>query len=292
MATPSAEVSIDEELVRQLIADQQPALARLTVRIVGEGWDNVVARLGDDLCVRLPRRRAAADLIANEQRWLPVLAESLPLPIPVPVFAGRPSAVYPFEWSICPWFDGAPTADVPFDDPGEAAVALGAFIAALHRPAPADAPENPFRGVHLRERADAVEQRVESLRARVPADTVLATWNSLRSTPEHSGPPVWLHGDLHPSNMVTRDGRLAAIIDFGDITSGDPATDLAAAWMMFGVDDRATFRTTAAVGDDTWRRAAGWALNLSLAYLTGDDSTSMPAIGQRALHAVLEEFAH
>ena len=62
--------------------------------------------------------------------------------------------------------------------------------------------------------------------------------------------------------------------------------------MMFGVDDRATFRTTAAVGDDTWRRAAGWALNLSLAYLTGDDSTSMPAIGQRALHAVLEEFAH
>ena len=101
---------------------------------------------------------------------------------------------------------------------------------------------------------------------------------------------VWLHGDLHPSNMLTHNGRLTAIIDFGDITSGDPATDLAVAWMMFGPVERALFRDEALIDDDTWRRAAGWALNLSLAYLTGDDTTSMPAIGRHTLDAVLTEF--
>ncbi len=290
MATPSAEVAIDEELIRTLVAEQQPTLAHLPARIVGEGWDNVVARLGDDLSVRLPRRQAAADLVTNEQRWLSTLAGSLPLPIPVPVFAGHPSADFPFAWSICPWFTGDATSEVPPDDPREAAITLGRFVAALHRPAPADAPLNPFRGVHLRERADAVEHRVSTLGDHIPTDAVLAAWSALRATPEHDGQPVWLHGDLHPSNMVTRDGRLAAIIDFGDLTSGDPATDLAAAWMMFAAPERAVFRATAGVDDDTWRRGAGWALNLSLAYLTGDDTTSMPAIGRVTLAAVLDEF--
>jgi aminoglycoside phosphotransferase (APT) family kinase protein len=124
----------------------------------------------------------------------------------------------------------------------------------------------------------------------VPAETVIRVWDDLRSTPEWAGPPLWLHGDLHPSNMLTNCGRLSAVIDFGDITSGDPATDLALGWMMFEPRERAAFREAAAIDDDTWRRAAGWALNLSLAYLTADDTTSMPAIGRRTLSAVLAEF--
>ncbi|HEX3089775.1 MAG TPA: phosphotransferase, partial [Ilumatobacteraceae bacterium] len=145
--------------------------------------------------------------------------------------------------------------------------------------------------VHLRERAEAVEQRVELLHLEVAADRVLSAWNDLRSTPEWAGSTRWLHGDLHPSNMLTCDGRLSAIIDFGDITSGDPATDLALAWMMFEQRERAVFREAAAIDDDTWRRAAGWALNLSLAYMTADDTTSMPSIGRVTLAAVLDEFS-
>jgi aminoglycoside phosphotransferase (APT) family kinase protein len=102
---------------------------------------------------------------------------------------------------------------------------------------------------------------------------------------------LWLHGDLHPSNMLTLDGRLSAIIDFGDITAGDPATDLAVAWMLFENAERDRFRSTIGVDEATWRRAAGWALSLSLAYLTGDDTSSMPDIGRRTLSQVIGEFA-
>jgi aminoglycoside phosphotransferase (APT) family kinase protein len=290
MATPSAEVEIDEPLVRSLLVEQQPELADLPMRFVGEGWDNVVVQLGADLMVRLPRRAAAAQLVLNEQRWLPSLAPNLPLPVPTPIFAGVPGGRYPWSWSICPWLPGESAAVAPPADPHAAALTLAAFVVALHQPAPYDAPGNPFRGVHLQRRAEAVQQRTQSLRDVIPAEQVIAVWDELRSTSQWSGSPMWLHGDLHPSNMLTYVGRLSAIIDFGDITSGDPATDLAVAWMMFEPRDREEFRRAAAIDDDTWRRAAGWALNLSLAYLTGDDSTSMPAIGRATLSAVLAEF--
>jgi aminoglycoside phosphotransferase (APT) family kinase protein len=286
MATPAAEVDIDEALVRSLLLEQQPALATLPVRVVANGWDNVVVQLGDAFMVRLPRREAAANLILNEQRWLPMLAPSLPLPIPAPVYCGVPSAIYPWAWSICPWLPGDDAAAAPPTDQRAAALSLAEFVVALHTPAPADAPENPYRGVHLRERAEAVAQRAETL----GRGDVLPLWEDLRSTPEWSHAAVWLHGDLHPSNMLTDNGQISAVIDFGDITSGDPATDLALAWMMFDADHRSLFRQAAAIDEPTWRRAAGWALNLSLAYMTGDDSTSMPAIGRATLAEVLAEF--
>jgi aminoglycoside phosphotransferase (APT) family kinase protein len=290
MATPAAELEIDEPLMRSLLAEQQPALADLPLRIVGNGWDNVVVQLGAELIMRLPRRQAAAQLVLNEQRWLPELAPSLPLPIPSPVFAGRPGRQYAWPWSICRWLPGDAASVVAPVDPHRTAVILAGFVNSLHQPAPPEAPANPFRGVHLRERADAVHQRTQALSDVVPAETVIRVWDDLRSTPEWAGPPLWLHGDLHPSNMLTDRGRLSAVIDFGDITSGDPATDLALGWMMFEPRERAVFREAAAINDDTWRRAAGWALNLSLAYLTADDTTSMPAIGRRTLSAVLAEF--
>ena len=290
MATPAAEIGIDEPLVRSLLVEQQPDLSDLSIRTVANGWDNVVMQLGTDLMVRLPRRQASAQLLLNEQRWLPQLAPRLPLPIPAPVFAGKPSAGYPWAWSICPWLPGDAASHSPPADPHDAALVLAAFIVALHKPAPADAPENPFRGVHLRQRAEAVQTRAESLGDVVATERIVAVWDDLRSTPEWVGPALWLHGDLHPSNMLTDHGRLSAIIDFGDITSGDPATDLALEWMLFEPGERDVFREAAAIDDDTWRRAPGWALNLSLAYLTGDDATSMPSIGRTTLTAVLTEF--
>jgi aminoglycoside phosphotransferase (APT) family kinase protein len=290
VASPPAEVEIDEPLVRSLLSEQQPALADLPMRFVGNGWDNVVVQLGTDLMVRLPRRAAAAQLVVNEQRWLSTLAPGLPLPIPTPIFAGVPGGRFPWSWSICPWLPGESTAVAPPADSHQAALTLAAFVVALHQPAPSDAPGNPFRGVHLQQRAEAVQQRVQSLRDVIPAEQVIAVWDELRSTPPWTEPPLWLHGDLHPSNMLTYEGLLSAIIDFGDITSGDPATDLAVAWMMFEPRDREVFKRAADIDDDTWQRAAGWALNLSLAYLTGDDTTSMPAIGRATLSAVLAEF--
>ena len=290
MATPGAEIRIDVALVAMLLREQQPQLSEAPVRLVGNGWDNAIVRVGDDLVARLPRRAASAALILHEQRWLPVLAPMLPLPIPVPVFVGAPSAAFPWHWSLSPWLPGSSAAERPPRDAEQTATVLAAFVRALHRPAPIDAPENPFRGVALQRRAEAVDTRLTLLGDVVDAAAASRVWNDLAATPRWDGEPMWLHGDLHPSNMLTTDGELSAVINFGDVTAGDPATDLALAWMMFDRANRDLFRTTAQVDDLTWRRAAGWALNLSLAYLTGDDSTSMPRIGRRTLTEVLHEF--
>lgn len=290
MGTPAADIHVDEPLVTALLAAQCPELAALPVRIVGNGWDNTIARVGDDWMVRVPRREAAAALLFNEQTWLPLLAPSLPLPVPVPWFCGVPDDAFPWAWSVCRWLPGRTAAEAPPADPAETARTLAGFIAALHQPAPPDAPLNPFRGVALAERAAAVQARVAALGDAVDAPRVLRVWAELQATPAWGGPPLWLHGDLHPSNMLTLDGRLSAVIDFGDLCAGDPATDLAVAWMMFAAPERTLFRSLAGIDDDTWRRAGGWALNLSLAYLTGDDSTSMPAIGRHTLAAVLTEL--
>ena len=287
---PAAEIDIDERLVAALLDEQCRELADLPVRIVDNGWDNTIARAGEEWSVRLPRRSASAVLIEHEQRWLPQLAPSLPLTVPVPWFAGRASDLFPWAWSVCRWLPGESATTAPPTDRVAAARTLAGFVVALHHPAPAEAPTNPYRGVALQARADAVRQRASLLDDVIDSPRVLAVWDVLHATPSWDGPALWLHGDLHPSNMLTVDGQISAIIDFGDLTSGDPATDLAIAWMMFPPVERDVFRAAAAIDDDTWHRAAGWALNLSLAYLTGDDDTSMPAIGRATLAEVLTEF--
>ena len=290
MATPSADIHIDEALVLGLLHEQAPELAALPIRVVANGWDNAVVRIGDEWVARLPRRAVAASLIEHEQRWLPLLAPRLPLAVPVPIVCGAPTEQYPWPWTVARWLPGDAAADAPPTDQQHTVETLAGFVRALHEEAPDDAPANPFRGVALQARADAVAQRAQSLAGVIDRDHTLSVWASLSAAPRWDGPPLWLHGDLHPSNMLTFEGRLSAVIDFGDLTSGDPATDLALAWMMFDAEHRTMFRTLAAIDDDTWRRAAGWALNLSLAYLTGDDASSMPGIGRHTLAAVLGEF--
>ena len=160
---PAAEVAIDSTLVRRLLATQHPDLAHLEPIELASGWDNVLFRLGPALTVRLPRRQLAATLVEHEQRWLPELADRLPLPVPTPVRFGRPTGFYPWSWSILPWFDGGPAGADPDLDGSTAARQLGDFLAALHRPAPADAPVNPFRGGPLAERDQILRQRVDAL---------------------------------------------------------------------------------------------------------------------------------
>src|SRR5260370_623550 len=101
---PPAEVSVSADLVRRLLAAQQPDLAHLPITVMANGWDNLICHLGSDLLVRLPRRAMAADLVVHEIRWLPVLAPRLPLPVPVPVRAGRrcgctATCIRPTSWS-------------------------------------------------------------------------------------------------------------------------------------------------------------------------------------------------
>jgi aminoglycoside phosphotransferase (APT) family kinase protein len=294
---PDADIDISPSLVRALLEDQHPDLAHLTLVDVGHGWDNKIFRLGYSLAVRLPRRSASAGLVATEQRWLPELAPRLPLPIPAPVRIGVPACGYPWSWSIVPWLVGEPAALAHAYDPDAVAGDIGAFVRALHQPAPGDAPLNPFRGVPLAHRTHVVRDRVAQLGALVEGREALALWERALSAGAYSGPAVWLHGDLHPANLLVNDGLLSAVIDFGDLTAGDPATDLAIAWMLLPPRSRSVFRTAArdpsgAVDDGTWMRARGWALLIGLAFLTSSrDSALMERLGRSTVEAVLADIA-
>jgi aminoglycoside phosphotransferase (APT) family kinase protein len=288
---PAAELTVDADLVRALLRDQHPDLAALELREVASGWDNVVFRLGDELAVRVPRRRLGAELIQSELRWLPELAPRLPLPVPVPVRVGRPGTGYPWSWSVVAWMDGADAATDPPRDPLDAARVLGAFLSALHQPAPPGAPANGFRGGPLADRDEIMRRDLGRLPADVDADRALAEWEAALALDPYDGPPVWLHGDLHPANLVVHEGRLAGVVDFGDLTAGDPATDLLVAWSLLPFDAHPIFRAAAGGADDaTWRRARGWALTHAVACLASSaDHVKIAGFSRRGLAAVLAD---
>lgn len=286
---PAAEVDVDPGLVRRLLAAQHPDLAGRDITVLANGWDNFICRLGDDLLVRLPRRELGARLVLNEQQWLPVLAPRLPLAVPAPVRTGQPGEGYPWSWSITRYLRGQVAARTPPADPDHAAATMGRFLAALHQPAPAEAPANPVRGVPLALRDEIVNRNIAILGDQIDQRLTAEMWARARDTQPWDGPPLWLHGDLHPANILVHDGALSAVIDFGDITAGDPATDLSVAWMLFpDPAHRSVFwNGYGKAGDQTRERARGWALALSLVCQAHSaDNPLMAEIGRRAYRAV------
>ncbi|MFE7480335.1 aminoglycoside phosphotransferase family protein [Streptomyces sp. NPDC057552] len=276
--TTHTQTEITAELVRELLRDQHPDLAGLPVSLGARGWDNQLWRLGDDLAVRLPWATEGADaLLLKEHAWLPGLAPRLPLPVPVPQRLGEPSNAFPRPWTVATWVPGAPADRAPATRPVEAAEALGAFLTALHQPAPAAAPVGAYgRGGPLAALAEGFGRQLASAVGRglvAEPDAVRAVWEDAVAAPDWTGPALWLHGDLHPANILTENGTFCGVIDFGDLCAGDPACDLAAAWVLLpdGAADRFHAAYRPAADPATLRRARGWAVLQALTgILVGD----------------------
>lgn len=287
---------IDEALVRSLLREQHPDLGGLALREVEGGWDNQMWRLGEDLAVRMPRTPRAPSLLEKEHRWMPELAPSLPLPVPVPVRMGEPSDRFPHRWIVTTWVAGEPADASPVERGPEAAAALAAFLTALHREAPAEVAAPTRQGEPLDQAADVVERHLATM-ADEEAARLREVWDDAAAAPGWERPAVWLHGDLHPANVVTRDGALSGIIDFGELCAGDPAVDLAAAWTLLpeGAAERC-LKEYALSDPATVRRSRGRALLKSLVLLeigeageqgrTGGKPTWKPA-GRAALDRLL-----
>jgi aminoglycoside phosphotransferase (APT) family kinase protein len=256
--------AITPALVSRLIARQFPPWARLAVTPVEqEGWDNVTYRLGESMSVRLPSADTYVPQVEQEQRWLPVLGPSLPLAIPQPLAHGLPSADFPRPWSVYGWLAGDPATVDRIDGLIRFAHDLASFLDALHRidvdGGPASGAHSFFRGGPLATYDSETRAATASLGRRIDADAVLAVWEQARAA-RSTAPRVWVHGDVAPSNLLVRGGRLCAVLDFGCAAVGDPACDLAIAWTFFDAESRAAFRERLAPDDGAWARGRGWAL--------------------------------
>ena len=287
-------VEVDSTLVESLIAQQFPDWSRRLVTIVQPGgWDNRTFRLGDDLLVRLPSHGRYVAQVAKEHRWLPFFEPLLPLSIPLPVALGQPALGYPWPWSVYRWLEGDSAIRNAPVDAEVFAEDLAAFLCVLHTQDPTGGPppgdHNFFRGGSLLVYDDEVRRAINALGNKVDTAACVRTWEAALALTA-VGPPAWLHGDVAPGNLLVRDGRLAAVLDFGAIAVGDVACDMTIAWTFFTGASRKAFRNRIARDDATWARARGWALWKALiliAWKAGPED----AVGDagRVLNAVLSE---
>src|ERR1700722_10412335 len=259
------EIEITADLVRDLLQEQHPDLAGLAIREVAGGWGNQMWRLGDELAVRMQRMDRTPEFQLKERRWLPVLAPRLPLPVPTPVRFGEPSERFPKHWTVMTWVSGEPLDHAAISHGANAADTLAGFLRALHVGAPAGAPIATDRGAHPRDCTDGFENFFRAVAPDDIAAGVRAVWDDAVAARAWEGPPVWVHGDPHPANVVVSGGTLSGIVDFGAMFAGDPAWDLAAAWVLLPAGTASRFFDTYAHADEAAiRRARGLAALKSL----------------------------
>jgi aminoglycoside phosphotransferase (APT) family kinase protein len=270
------EADIDISLVSRLIAAQFPKWAGFPVKPVElSGWDNRTFHLGDHMAVRLPSAARYARQAEEEYQWLPRLAPHLPLPIPVPLATGVPAEGYPWHWSVYQWLEGENAMIERIVDLRQFATTLAQFLVAFQKIDVAGGPlpgsRNFFRGGSLAVYDGEVRQAVAVLAGEIDAKAVTGAWEAALAAKWHDL-PVWFHGDVSAGNLLVKDGRLSAVIDFGCFGVGDPACDLSVAWTFFEGESRAAFRTALRVDGATWARGRGWALwkaLIKLAKLSG-----------------------
>ena len=292
-------LTIETALVRGLVDRQFPDWADQPVRPVERnGWDNSTFRLGDDKKVRLPTAASYVPQVEKEWRYLPRLAPLLSLPIPAPLALGRPAVGYPYPWSVYRWIEGEPVLFAQLADPCGFAADLAQFLLTLQR-APAEGPaagvDNFHRGGALSVYDAETRRCLDQLASEIDAAAAGRVWEAALAT-QWQRPPVWVHGDIAVGNLLLREGRLSAVIDFGSSAVGDPACDLVIAWTFLRGESRAVFKAklAAQAGFDQgiWARARGWALWKALLVCCGHGSTpptERPA--REVIATVLDEHA-
>lgn len=286
---------IDVHLVRRLIQGQFPEWGHLSIdQVEPGGWDNRTFRLGTDFTIRLPSAISYEVQVAKEQRWLPRLAPYLPAAIPIPIAMGMPSEEYPWHWSIYRWLPGEPASVARISDYNAFAVRLADFLIALHRidpeGGPAPGPHNFYRGGDVGIYDDETRRAIAHLGEQVNSVAAMAVWDAALNAPRDQR-SVWVHGDVHATNLLVQEGRLSAVIDFGCLGVGDPACDMAIAWTFLRGQSRDAFRVRLAVDESTWARSRGWAIwkaLITLAEPTYADSVYEGA--RRVINEVVADF--
>ncbi|QHF94346.1 phosphotransferase [Streptomyces sp. NHF165] len=259
---------VDDGLVRRLVGGQFPRWGGLAVeRFRSGGTVNAMFRLGDDMVVRLPLVEGGAGDVPVEQAWLPRLAPLLPVSVPEVLGAGEPAEGYPWPWSVYRWLPGENPEAGALGAPVPLAEDLAGFVAAMWSVTLPGAPQ-AHRGGPLASLDAETRAAIEELRGipeeSVDCDAAVAVWEEALRAPGWEGPPVWLHADLMPGNLLVDGGRLSSVIDFGCLGVGDPACDLFPAWNLLPAEAREAFRAALGVDDATWLRGRARTLSQAL----------------------------
>ncbi len=283
MSFPEAEIKIDTQMVRSLVNSQFPEFSKHPVSFLSEGYDNTLYRLGDAYLIRVPRRGLGAELINHEIEWLPKLCRELPIKLPSPIKVGANTKNYPWRWTIIPYFDGNSVLNRSLDE--SEINRLVRFLKKLHQVNSRGAPSNPYRNIPLSEKAASVDEKINQLATRgiEISNEIRELWERVIQEPIDSESRL-IHGDLHPDNIIVNNGKIEAIIDWGDITKGDPATDLASLWMV--ADDPAVRKNALEIyeaSDSTILRSRGWAIFYGITFLS---IPKYQTLGQKILSVI------
>ncbi|MDI9819765.1 MULTISPECIES: aminoglycoside phosphotransferase family protein [unclassified Legionella] len=267
------DIHIDVSLVRELIKTQFPEWENLKIKPVEfSGWDNRTFHLGEQMTVRLPSNAEYSGQVEKEQYWLPKLAPHLTVAVPEPLAMGKPSKEYPWHWSVYKWLKGDTAAINRINDLNRFAIALAEFLVTLQgcdaTGGPLAGEHNFYRGGNLAVYDRETREAIKLLNNKIDTQAATKIWESaLASTWQKS--PVWVHGDIATGNLLVNDGRLSAVIDFGQLGLGDPACDLAIAWTFFKDESRNVFQEALKLDQGTWARGQGWALWKALIVCAG-----------------------
>lgn len=291
MTTSTAILS--ESLIRHLLDRHAPDLAGLPLRLLDHhGTETFGIRVGAAHLLRLPRDPAAAPALRVAATWLPALAPHLPLQVPEVIAQGTMDTDPPTQWALHRWLPGQDAASIDPEDPRDTADRLAGFIRALAAvPVPPDAPRGR-RGGALAPQDDALRAALDRAQAMGldEAMTARPIWEAGLDVPPHDGPPVWLHGDLMPANLIVQRGRLSGVIDWSDLTTGDPAYDLIPAWFQFDMSMRSRFLATLDPDAATLARArarVAWQCAMALPHYR-DTNPMMVRMARRGLHALAQ----
>lgn len=257
-------IEVKLDTVQNLIKDQFPTWSNLAICPVEQsGWDNRTFHLGDGMVMRFPSAERYANQVEKDYHWLPIIGAAISYDIPSPIAIGKPDHGYPFKWSIFRWIDGTTADTVRNLDLGQFALDLSKFLLELQTlntmAAPQPGSENFYRGDSPRVYHDEMINALEVFPVEFDREIYLEAWQIL-SQSTWNKPAVWIHGDLTPTNILVREGRFSAVIDFGQMAVGDPACDYSIAWQFLSKSARAIFKQSLAIDNATWDRAAAWAL--------------------------------
>ncbi len=273
-------IDIPTSIVYDLIKQQFPQWADLPIKPVeSSGWDNYTFHLSEEMLIRFPSAERYASQVQKEQHWLQKLAPHLSFQIPEPLAMGKPSRNYPYNWSIYRWIEGEVPNELSDENKNLFASDLAQFLIELQRTDTTDAPlpgkHNFYRGASPDVYDTEIRSAIKQLKNYIDVKTVTGIWERAIRT-RWQNEPVWIHGDMSTDNLLLKEDRLTAVIDFGGLGIGDPACDLVIAWTFFEPESRDVFKKRLGLDSDTWDRARGWALWKALIVIADCEDKTCP----------------